>query len=114
MDRGTIVLTKFPFTDTKFYKKTTCYRIVREQSCRFRCIVAFISSVTPALPGTADYVLKTSHNDFNDTGLSKASVFKMDKLATLDKSIFTSELGQVSDTIYAELKNRLRLTLDLY
>ena len=114
MDRGTIVLTKFPFTDLSSAKRRPAIVLSGNNPADPDVIVAFISSVIPTLPGTADYVLKTSHNDFNDTGLSKASVFKMDKLATLDKSIFTGELGQVSDTIYAELKNRLRLALDLY
>lgn len=37
----------------------------------------------------------------------------MDKLATLDTAIFTGELGEVSDTVFAELKIRLRKVLDL-
>lgn len=37
----------------------------------------------------------------------------MDKLATLDKSIFSGELGNITPAIFDELKNRLRVVLDL-
>ncbi|GAB2573386.1 hypothetical protein GCM10027190_24280 [Spirosoma areae] len=76
-------------------------------------IVAFISSVVPVAPGRAEFVLDTSHPDFIASGISKSWVFRMDKLATLDKAIFTGELGEVSETLYTELKVRLRLALDL-
>ena len=76
-------------------------------------IVAFISSVVPNSSAITDFVLDVSHPDFRNTGLTKTSVFRMDKLATLDKAIFTGELGKVSTTLYTELKSRLRLALDL-
>ncbi len=113
MNRGTIVLTKFPFTDLSATKRRPALVLSSDNPVNPDMIVAFISSVVPSLPNATDFVLATSHPDFAATGLSKTSVFKMDKLATLDKAIFTGELGEVSATIYIELKDRLRLALDL-
>ena len=113
MNRGTIVLTKFTFTDLSATKRRPALVLSVDNPVDPDVIVAFISSVVPNLPSATDFVLDTSHPDFTVTGLSKASVFKMDKLATLDKAIFTGELGEVTAPIYTELKARLRLALDL-
>lgn len=113
MERGVIVLTKFPFTDLSATKRRPALVLSPDNPVDPDVIVAFISSIVPVSPGQTDFVLDASHPDFAATGLSKTSVFKMDKLATLDKAIFTGELGEVSATIYVELKARLRLALDL-
>jgi mRNA interferase MazF len=76
-------------------------------------IVGFISSVMPITLADTDFVLDKTHVDFALTGLKTASVFKMDKLATLDSSIFTGALGYVFPTILADLKSCLRKALDL-
>jgi mRNA interferase MazF len=67
----------------------------------------------PITVADTDFILDKSHNDFALTGLKTASIFKMDKLATLDSSIFTGELGDVSPTILEDLKECLRKALDL-
>lgn len=114
MNRGTIVLTKFPFTDLISSAKRRPAIVLSSNSLVDPdVIVAFISSAIPGLPTETDFILDTAHPDFELTGLTKMSVFKMDKLATLDKAIFTGELGQVSATLYSELKARLRIALDL-
>ncbi|GAB3644017.1 type II toxin-antitoxin system PemK/MazF family toxin [Spirosoma arcticum] len=104
MDRGTIVLTKFPFTDFSATKRQPALVLSPDNPADPDVIVAFISSVIPATSNTTDFVLETSHPDFDATGLNKTSVFKMDKLATLDKAIFTGELGKATAPIYAEFK----------
>ena len=113
MNRGTIVLTKFPFTDLSATKRRPALVLSSDNPADPDVIVAFISSVIPITPGNTDFVLDVSHPDFMATGLSKTSVFRMDKLATLDKEIFTGELDEVSPILYAELKIRLRLALGL-
>lgn len=113
MDRGTIVLTKFPFTDLSSAKRRPAVVLSAENATDPDVIMAFISSVIPAVVTPTDFVLDIAHPDFGQTGLTKPSVFKMDKLATLDKSIFTGELGEVSATTYLALKQCLRIALDL-
>jgi len=113
MDKKTIVLTKFPFTDLSSTKRRPAVIISKVTDSEPDVIVSFISSVIPENPKETDYILETTHKDFNSTGLKKTSVFKMDKLATLEKSIFTGELGTISDDIYQELKTRLAKALDI-
>ncbi len=113
MEKKTIVLTKFPFTDLSSSKRRPAVIISQVKDEEPDVIVSFISSVIPENPKETDYILETTHKDFNQTGLKKISVFKMDKLATLEKSIFTGELGTVSDDIYKELETRLKKALDL-
>ncbi|MFM9951976.1 MAG: type II toxin-antitoxin system PemK/MazF family toxin [Saprospiraceae bacterium] len=113
MDKGTIVLTKFPFTDLSTVKRRPAIIISKVDPADPDVIVAFISSVLPLQPSTSDYILLDTHVDFIQTGLKKPSVFKMDKLATLDKSIFSGELGSVPPSVFEKLKEKLRVTLDL-
>jgi predicted DNA-binding antitoxin AbrB/MazE fold protein len=48
--------------------------------------VAFISSIIPEELNPVDFVLSELHPDFSVTGLKRASVFKMNKLLTLQRS----------------------------
>lgn len=113
MEKKTIVLTRFPFTDLSSSKRRPAVIISQVKEQDPDVIVSFISSVIPENPSETDFILETSHKDFNQTGLKKTSVFKMDKLATLEKSIFSGELGYVSDDIYKELEIRLKKVIDL-
>ena len=99
MKTGTIVLTPFPFTDLSTSKRRPAVVITPVYPHEADVIVAFISSVIQSNPSVCDFVLTTLHRDFNLTGLKKPSVFKMDKLATLDKNIFVGEIGEVSNAI---------------
>ncbi len=80
MKRGTIVLTKFPFTDLNSSKRRPALIISKVSNEKPDVIVAFISLVIPGRLSETDFVLDTNHKDFPGTGLRKKSVFKMDKL----------------------------------
>ncbi|MCX6583915.1 MAG: type II toxin-antitoxin system PemK/MazF family toxin [Candidatus Aminicenantes bacterium] len=113
MERGTVVLTKFPFTDLSSAKRRPAVIISRVSNEKEDVIVAFISSVIPYNLSETDFVLDTGHKDFAATGLKKKSVFKMDKLATLNKSIFSGIMGNISVDILKQLESRLMFALDL-
>lgn len=113
MKRGTIVLTKFPFTDLSSSKRRPALIISKVSNEKPDVIVAFISSVIPGRLSETDFVLDTNHKDFPGTGLRKKSVFKMDKLATLDKTIFSGELGNLTTNILVKLEIRLKIALEL-
>lgn len=113
MLKGTIVLTIFPFTDLTSAKRRPALVISAQESPQGDVIVAFISSVIPKTIASTDYLLSTTHPDFVVSGLIKDSLLKADKLATLNKSIFTGIIGNLSKSTLQDIDNCLKLALDI-
>jgi mRNA interferase MazF len=113
MERGTIVLTQFPFTDLSSSKRRPAVIVSKTRHNKHDVIVAFISSVIPDELSETDFLLEIEHKAFPETGLKKRSIFKMDKLATLNKSIFTGELGYLAPDVLKQLEIKLKTALDL-
>lgn len=113
MKRGTIVLTKFPFTDLKSFKRRPAIVVSKEGRSETDFIVAFITSIVSTNLSETDLLFDLHRKDFKKSGLVKPSVIKADKLATLNKSIFTGELGSVSSETLQEIDKRLKIALDL-
>ena len=88
--QGDIIYIPYPFTDLSATKKRPAVIISKVNSNKQDVIVAFISSIIPHQAENTDYVLNISDKDFSETGLKKKSIFKMDKLATLEKTIFSA------------------------
>jgi mRNA interferase MazF len=108
MKQGIIVLTPFPFTDLSTSKRRPAIILSADNEKKTDVVVAYISSkITDHLTET-DYLLRSTDKNFSDTGLLKDSVFKLNKLVTVDKSLFTGELGFVSKEILDELLFRLK------
>lgn len=93
---GSIVLTRFPFTDLSGDKRRPALVVSRNNDRRSDLVVCFITSVArrgpdmaplPALPGT---------------GLKVDSVVRFDKLATLDRVVIAGKLGDASPDWLAE------------
>lgn len=113
MKRGTIVLIKFPFTDLQAFKRRPAIIVSKENKTSNDFIVAFITSVYSEKLSETDFVFDMHHSDFRRSGLIKTSIIKLDKLATLNKSIFTGELGYLSNSTMKEIDVRLKIALDL-
>ena len=113
MKRGTIVLTKFPFTDLNSFKRRPAIVVSRDNKMKDDFIVAFITSVIPDKLSYTDLLFDNNHKDFKKSGLAKTSVIKLDKLATLNQSIFTGELGHLTTNSLKEVNKRLKIALDL-
>jgi mRNA interferase MazF len=113
MERGTIVLTPFPFTDLPSAKRRPALIVSPVEDPASDVLVAFISSVVPPSPKPTDLILREGDIGFRQTGLSRDSVFKMSKLATISPSIFTGEIGEVPDEMMVEIEKRLLIALDL-
>jgi mRNA interferase MazF len=109
-DVKTIVLSRFPFTDLSGEKRRPA--LILAKSGEHDLIVAFISSVV-VFDKPAHLVLDSSHPDFGKSGLRQKSTIRMDKIFTLHHSLITGELGELSDTTFTVLKNKLREVLDL-
>ncbi len=113
MERGTIVLTAFPFTDLSTSKRRPALIISQVKSSEPDVIVAFISSVVPDQAADTEYIIDKNHPAFVDSGLIKTSIFKMHKVATLNKAIFSGEMGKISDGLMRELEVKLKIALNL-
>jgi mRNA interferase MazF len=113
MKRGTIVLTFFPFTDLSSSKRRPAIIVSRIIPDIDDVIVAYISSKIPERLFDTDLVVNKQNKSFSKTGLIKESVFKMDKLVTINKNIITGELGYADKNLMNELDKRLKLALFL-
>ncbi len=114
MTRGKIVLTPFPFTDLTANKVRPAIIVSNSLRVGADVILAFVSTVFDAANlSLTDELLLDTNPDFATTGLKKSSVFKMDKLATVQKTIILGEIGEVSSTLQAKLDARLKIALDL-
>ena len=113
MQPGTIVLTRFPFTDLSSTKRRPALVLIQTDYEEPDTIVAFISSVVPAVLGLSDLLLDSRHPTFSDFGLNRPSVVMLEKLVTLQKSIFTGELGRLSENLFVEVRKKLTIALQL-
>jgi mRNA interferase MazF len=84
---GTIVLTRFPFTDLSGDKRRPALVVSRDNNRRLDLIVCFITSVPRTGPDTAQIAATLG------TGLKVPSVVRFDKVATLDRSVIAGKLG---------------------
>jgi mRNA interferase MazF len=84
---GTVVLTRFPFTDLSGDKRRPALVVSREHGRRTDLVVCFITSVPRSGPDTAIIAATAG------TGLKVPSVVRFDKLAPLDRSVIAGKLG---------------------
>ena len=111
MERGKIVLVRFPFTDYSDTKLRPVV-IISVDNKKDVC-VAFISSVVPLQLDETDYLLTKEEKDFSLTGFKKESVFKMKKIATIDRDLIVGSLGHLSEELQREIDQKLKTALDL-
>ena len=110
--RGDIVLIPFPFTNLAG-RKVRPALIVSADPQGDDVLVAFMSSVLPARLGDRDWLLAANDPEFSATGLKQASVFKVDKLLTLHRSLVLRRLGHLGAKNQAEVDHRLLRTIGL-
>ena len=113
MKRGTIVLTPFPFTDLKTIKRRPALIVSNDDLKTGDVIAAFISSQTANISPQTDYILEETDSNFKNTGLKVTSVFKMNKLLTIEKNLLIGELGFISYDLMKILDGKLKLSLDI-
>lgn len=105
--KGKIVLVPFPFTDLSAAKLRPALVLVESET---DSVVAFISSRIPREPATTEVLIPQEHRDFRLTGLKTASVVKLDKVATVARSIILGEIGEIGESLRKEINKTLRET----
>jgi mRNA interferase MazF len=106
------VLVPFPFTDLSGQKVRPA-AIISPDPIGEDILLAFISSVIPAIPDPTEHVLGVTYPAFAQTGLRTPAVFKMSKLVTLHRSVIFRRLGRVSLELQAVLDAKLRRAVGL-
>jgi len=103
MYKGAIVLVPFPFTDLSGQKvrpALVLFASVRGEDC----IVVFISSRPAKKKGQYDVPIRMS----SENGLKVDSVVRIDKIATLQKSIVIGELGSAEKSVQKQVDGALK------
>jgi mRNA interferase MazF len=101
--KGKIVLIPFPFTDltaTKLRPALVLYEGEKD------VVAAFISSRTEK-PKTTDIIINEKHPEFKQTGLKLASIIKLDKVATISKSLIVGEIGEAGTKIKKAINHKI-------
>ncbi len=84
---GSIVLTRFPFTDLSGDKRRPALVVSLDNHRREDLVVCFITSV----PRSGTDIAQLSATA--ETGLKVPSAVRFDKIATIDRSIIAGKLG---------------------
>lgn len=84
---GSIVLTRFPFTDLTGDKRRPALVVSCDNGRRTDLVVCFITSVPRTGPDMAPIAPSAG------TGLKVPSVVRFDKIATLDPTVISGKLG---------------------
>lgn len=111
--RGDVLLIQFPYTDLSSSKLRPAV-VLSNNSSSNDIIVAFISSVIPN-DNTDEtmIVLDNKSIGFAETGLKCASVFRLSKLATLEKSLAQRKIGFVIPALMKQIEKCLVIALGL-
>lgn len=110
MQRGDIVIVRFPFTDLSGSKRRPAVVLAVYPP---DVVVAFISSVVPTVPEKSDVLLQPRKADFAATGLKVPSVIRLRKLATLEQNLITRRIGRLSSGLLTAVDNALLIALDI-
>lgn len=100
---GAIVLVAFPFTDLTVSKVRPALVLSRKPSAQGDVIVCFITSRRPSRGrGTAVLPLSATR----ETGLKVPSFARLDKIATLERTVLLGELGRVPTSVLRRHRSR--------
>jgi mRNA interferase MazF len=66
-------------------------------------VVAFISSKIPAALTHADIPVTRGHGDFAATGLKTDSVIRLDKIATIVKTLIAGGIGELPKELRSQV-----------
>jgi mRNA interferase MazF len=103
--KGKIVLIPFPFTDLTSTKLRPALVLIEGEK---DCVVAFISSRVPEALSSTEILIHEDHEEFAKTGLKRSSVVRLDKVATVSKSLMLGEIGEIGESLRGEINLKLR------
>lgn len=107
---GDILLVNFPFTDQTGSKVRPAVVISRDDIHQKEndYTLLFISSVIPAQLEPYEILFQQTHPDFAVSGLKKDSLFKANKIVTVQRKLLKRRLGRLGPEIGISLRQALR------
>jgi len=112
LDRGDIVLTRFPFTDLTGASLRPAVVVSRGQIGE-DVVLAAISSVLRGTMAPTDCTVTVDDPEFELTGLRVASVIRTHKLAAVERAVVVRRLGRLGPQLQAQVDRLLRIVLGL-
>lgn len=106
--KGTVVLVPFPYTDLSATKMRPAVVLHESES---DVVVAFISSKLPVTQNPAAVIIMHSDPGFAMTGLKTDSAIKLDKIATILRTMVAGVIGELPQPARKEVNQKMA---DLY
>jgi len=106
MSKGDIVLVYFPFTDLTGRKLRPALVLYESWN---DLIVSFISSRIERYNPKVSVLVKETDPGFKQTGLKTSSVIRLDKIATLHKSLVAGRIGTLPEYFKEKINEKLRI-----
>ena len=97
IETGTVVLLKFPFTDSISYKRRPAL-VIRDLEDGDIIVCRITSKIYKS---KYDIYL----DDWSNFGLKLPSVVRVHKMATLEKDMIETIMGQINETVLSEVKS---------
>ena len=107
---GDIVLVNFPFTDLLSSKVRPAIVITIKGA---DVIILGIFSKIPEKIKQSHFLIAETDEYFAKTGLKKKSIIKTEKIAVIHNSNIRKVLGSLPENILAEVKAKLKQTLEI-
>lgn len=110
--KGDIVLVPFPNSDLTPGKLRPAI-VLYEDDIEKETTIAYISSRTPIIPSACDILVTRGTPSFEEAGLKRNSVIKLNKIATIKTRFIVGLLGVADETLKAEVNKALDASLKL-
>ena len=114
MNRGDLVLIKYPFSNLQGTKVRPALVISSDKFNKHNRDALFILITSNISNRQAvDYLIDRNHPDFHQTFLKKTSLVKVDKIVCLMQSLAKRKLGTISQSIQGDIDKILKDVLGL-
>ena len=107
MKSGDVLLVAFPRADLTQGKLRPALMIAEMPGRHEDILLAMISSKTHQFVVGFDELLSENDPDFTSSGMKKASVIRLTRLATVERGVIPARLGEISPTRLTTIYERL-------
>lgn len=113
MIKHKVILVAFPFDDLSATKVRPAVCLTNPVGSHNHVLLAFITSRISAELLPTNLIIDERDSGFADTGLRVSSTLQLHRLMTINTSLIRREIGALSVTMQAQVKERLRRLFDL-